>query len=486
MLLAIDLGSTWCKAGYFDQNGSLLASGRAYSRFGLGYGSSQVESDRIWAALAHAVRAAGAELVSRGYEASPLAVALSCRGGTGLWLDDQMTAIAVPAVETAGASFAQNEITKVYQWPVWGPSGPFAFSYAPAIIGRLLWLRRHEPAICDRIDRVGALHDWIVYRLTGMWLTDPATSTGGHPWPADAVALTGLSPDAFPPIIPQEQIAGGLTDAAAADLGLEPGVPVVTGCHDGVAANIGCGIVYPGDVCITLGSNLVVRAVTGDRLPGCFGYPIVKGGWAWVRGVHGVASQIDAVVDALDGGGLPVAPERHLTLTALAEQVDPNTLALRMPTLPRGAEDESARQAREALSAGFSHAEVYRATLEGAAYSVAGLIDTARQDGAVCDRFVVTGAAAGNKLLVRMLSAIMHAPIEIGEQEAGLLGAAVLAAVGAGVFSIVETAVEMMVKRGCTVNASPNEVAVYAQRQVDFNAMTGAAPGDETRRRLTF
>ncbi len=399
-----------------------------------------------------------------------------------------MTAIEVPSVERAGASFAQDEIDEIYRQSVWGFEGPFAFSYAPAILGRLVWLRRHEPDVNRRIAHVAALHDWVVYRLTGKFVTDPATSTGGIPWPADAIAFTGVPPEAFPPTYPQETIIGDLIADPAADLGLSSGIPVIVGCHDGVAANIGCGIVRPGDVCITLGSNLVVRAVTGSRLPDCFGYPIVDDGWAWVRGVHGVASQVDAIVDALDGQGLPVAPDRHMELTELADRVEPASLDLQMPTLPRGADAARAQQATTALEAGFTPAEIYRATLESAAYSVAGLIETARSDGANCDRYVITGAAAANRLLVRILSAVLKAPIEIGDQEAGLRGAAVLAAVGAGMYGDVHAAIRQMVKPGTAISASREEIEAYSRRHVDVDvgARTGAAPGDGSRQRLSF
>ena len=397
-----------------------------------------------------------------------------------------MTAIEVPSVERAGASFAQDEIDEIYGQPVWGFEGPFAFSYAPAILGRLIWLRRHEPDVNRRIAHVAALHDWVIYRLTGKFVTDPATSTGGIPWPADAIALTGVSPEAFPSTHPQEAIIGDLIADPARDLGLSSGIPIIVGCHDGVAANIGCGIVRPGDVCITLGSNLVVRAVTGSRLPNCFGYPIVDDGWAWVRGVHGVASQVDAIVDALDGQGLPVAPERHMELTRLADLVDPTTLDLQMPTLPRGADDARVQQANSAIEAGFNPAEIYLATLESEAYSVVGLIETARSDGANCDRYVITGAAAGNPLLVRILSAILKAPIEIGDQEAGLRGAAVLAAVGAGIYDDVYAAIEQMVKPGSAVSANPDKMEAYSRRHVDVSSRTGAAPGDGSRQRLSF
>jgi sugar (pentulose or hexulose) kinase len=478
--LAIDLGSTWCKAGYFDTEGHLLASGRAFSRFGLGYGANAAEMERVWSALCTAVRAANQTLGGR---PRPEAIALSCRGGSGVWLAADLRVLPVPSFELAAAE-VQVTINELYEQPIWGDAGPFAYGYAPAAIGRSVWLRRHEPEIWAQAARSGSLHDWIVLRLTGVWVTDPASGAGGYPWPLGALDLAGLPAGAFPESQPQEQIAGWLINNAARDLDLPSGIPVVVGCHDGVAANIGTGVVHSGDACITLGSNLVVRAVTGERLPDCFGYPILQDRWAWVRGVHGIAAQIDAIVGVLDGGGDPVAPERHATLTAAAEALDTLPDELEMPTLPRGFDEERRQQAREALAAGFSPGQIYRATLESAANSIAELVNLARYDGADCRRYVVTGAAAANDLLLRLLGAVLDAPIEIGDNEAGLRGAAVLAALGVGLFPNIDQAISTMVTAGRIVGTSPDERAALNRSRRRSMTDTSAAPGDAARRRV--
>lgn len=434
--------------------------------------------ERVWSAVSTAVRTANTAL---GERPTPVAIALSCRGGSGVWLDANQRVLPVPSYEMAAAE-VQATINDLYEQPIWGEEGPFAYSYAPATIGRSVWLRRHEPEIWAKVAYTGSLHDWIVLRLTGAWITDPASGAGGYPWPEAALERAGLPGGAFPESRPQEQIASGLTAEAAQALDLPSGTPVVVGCHDGVAANIGTGVVQPGDACITLGSNLVVRAVTGERLPDCFGYPILRDRWAWVRGAHGIAAQIDAIVGVLDGGGDPVTPERHAALTAAAEMIDVLPDDLEMPTLPRGFDEERRQQARDALAAGFSPGQIYRATLESSAGSIAELINVARRDGAEGQRYVVTGAAAANDLLLRMLSATLDAPIEIGDNEAGLRGAAVLAALGAGLFPSIDQAIATMVPPGRIITAAPEYARVVRPRRATID--TSAAPGDATRRRV--
>jgi len=438
--------------------------------------------ERVWTAVSQAVREANSLLNG---QPRPDAIALSCRGGTGVWLDSDLQVIPVPSLDNGSASPSMHEeIEEVYRSPVWGADGPFAFSYAPATIGRSVWLRRNESELWAKATRTGTLHDWILLRLTGVWATDPASGAGGYRWPADALALAGLPAGAFPESMPQEQVAGDLTADAARALDLSPGIPVVVGCHDGVAANIGTGVVHSGDACITLGSNLVVRAVTGERLPDCFGYPILSDRWAWVRGAHGIASQIDAVVAVLDGSGVPVTPARHAALTEVAAAIEAVPVGLVMPTLPRGSDEGRSLQAREALAAGFTPGQIYRATLESAAHAISDLVEVAQRDGAHCHRYLVTGAAASNELLLRMLSAVLGSPISIGDQEAGLRGAAVLAATGAGLYHDIEDAIAGMVRPGTIVTASPAEQAIYSGKRRQQTVDTSAAPGDQTRQGL--
>ena len=367
---------------------------------------------------------------------------------------------------------------------MWGPEGPFGYGYAPATLGRVLWLRRHRPDAFTRLARIGALHDWVILKLCGVWASDPATGTSNGPWPAAAVALTGLPADALPRTLPQDSIAGGLATMVAAELGLPPGAPVVVGCHDGVAANIGCGTVRDGDTCITLGSNLVVRAVTGHRVPEAFGYPILEHTWAWVRGVHGIAAQVDAVVAVLDGLGTPVGPDRHMALTTLAEAVGIEQPVIPLPSLPRGSESLRAQQARDALAAGHSPGAIYRATLAGSAESVAALVNRARGDGADCRRF-------WRRAPPRATDSCSRYSVRCSERRSRWVSrkldcwAAILAAVAAGIYPNVEAAIGQMVRPGQIVDASEDVKSVYSGQNAGFRGDTSAAPGDRMRRHLT-
>lgn len=467
-MLAIDLGSTWCKAAYLDRDGGIVAEGRAYNRGGPPFGLDAAALTRTWEALCHAVRAAGKAAHDAGQIAVPDSLAISCRGVIGLWLDADGEAIGVPPETTVAA--ARDEIAAVYADPAWEPEDPYLFSYVPSLVGRTRWLRRHHPGQYDRVRRAGALHDWILYRLTGQWVTDPATGPGRSYWPDAVMTLTNLPEAAFPTIMDFSSLVGTLTPVAAADLGLPVTTRVVAGAHDGSAANLGTGAFRVGDACITLGTSFVLRVVTGTPVVGAFGYLVTPDAWAWVRGAHGLSAQLDAVTAMLDGRGFPVTPERHVTLTALAERASVGTPGLRLRALPLGQEARQAEAARVALRAGHAAGTIYRATLEGTALAVRGLLEQARNTGACPVRFIVTGGATANTLLLHILSGVIEAPLAIATGEAGMLGAAMCGAVGAGWYTTVQEAAAHMIPPPRPIAVRPDEMSAYATLVDEFNA----------------
>src|SRR5438128_972656 len=80
-------------------------------------------------------------------------------------------------------------------------------------------------------------------------------------WPLDVLAETGLPIEVLPAVRLPWECAGQLTSEAARALGLPPGLPVAVGAHDGVAAQIGSGMIAPGDAALTLGTHAVLRVV---------------------------------------------------------------------------------------------------------------------------------------------------------------------------------------------------------------------------------
>ena len=452
-MLAIDVGSSWCKAALIDRQGRIVSEGTCSTRSIVPARDGALEA--FWDAAVTATRAACAVQGP----AAPAAIAISCRGLFGACLDHDGTAF-WPAWNY-GSIKTSSEVHDVYSADVWHGKDPFAHGYAIRLAGLVLWLRRHHPNEWRSIQRFGALHDYIVYRLTGQWVTDPTTGPEQAEWPDEILQITGLPCEAFPTIMRPEDVVSGLTQQAAGRLGLPVGTPVVTGFHDGAAANRGTGTVNATDACFTLGTNFVLRAVTGARLTsGCFCYTVAPGQWAWVNNVPSAATQLDVVATKLAGTNEALA-DAHGRLGLLAAQVPPGAGGARINLVPVEAISQLQAQVWALEASGISDGAIYRAMLEQVALGVRRLIARAIRDGAAPARYVATGGSARNRMFLSVLSAMIDAPIEIGEPEAGMIGAGMAAAVGAGWFESLDDVMHSMHHPGPVIQPETSAARYY-------------------------
>jgi len=324
----------------------------------------------------------------------------------------------------------------------WGDEGWARFGYG----GTLMRYARHamvrHPHLFARIHRTGPMHAYLVWRLTGRWLTDPASGPGDLAWPADAAAWSGLPDGALPVLAEGDRLAGRLTGEAAAALALAPEVPVATGAHDGSCSSFGAGCYHVGDCALTLSTNFVPRPVAGARVPGLFGYPIRPGAWAWVQGLAMSGRQIDQARILLAARAGLSDPDRldALALDALAAGGD-------MPTLPYLARADTGDQAARidaALAQGWSPERIYLAVIVGCADAVGRRVAEGRARGMRAARFVATGGMTRRPVVVAAVERALGERVALADPEAGVLGAAALAAAAVGWYPSAEAALGAM------------------------------------------
>ncbi len=132
---------------------------------------------------------------------------------------------------------------------------------------KLLWVRRHEPAIYARIAHVLLPKDHIRFRPTGGMATGHAGASGtlgldvpGRRWSSDVLSAPEVPADWLPPAYKGLQATGAISPDAADETGLLPGTPMVAGAGDPAAQAVGVGAVRPGVLALTLGTSGVVFA----------------------------------------------------------------------------------------------------------------------------------------------------------------------------------------------------------------------------------
>ena len=171
-LLAVDLGTGSCRAIVFDDAGRQAAvAQREWTHPALpGVPGSQVfETDRNWKLICDCIREA---IAGSGIAPSDIAAvsSTSMREGMVLYDDAGREIWACPNVDSRASSEADQLVASGAARRIFERGGDWVAITSPA---RFLWIREHEPDVFSRVAHMGMLSDWVLYRLTGRYVTDP-------------------------------------------------------------------------------------------------------------------------------------------------------------------------------------------------------------------------------------------------------------------------------------------------------------------------
>ncbi|MBQ6253806.1 MAG: carbohydrate kinase [Bacteroidales bacterium] len=135
---------------------------------------------------------------------------------------------------------------------------------------KLAWVKENEPEIYERIFKIMLPGDYIAFRMTGEACTTVSGLSEGMFWdfqenkPASFLMdWFGFGEDVLPRIVPTFSEQGRLSAAAAAELGLKPGIPISYRAGDQPNNALSLNVFQPGDIAATAGTSGVVYGVSG-------------------------------------------------------------------------------------------------------------------------------------------------------------------------------------------------------------------------------
>lgn len=484
--LGIDVGTGSARAGIFDGNGSLVASAkRPISIWHEAGGIVEQSSEQIWQAVCGSTREAVASagisasaiagigfdatcsLVVVGADGAPLAVGPSADPDRNIivWMDHRASG------EAAEINAGKHEVLRY----VGGRISPEMET------PKLLWLKRNLPEQFAAAGHFFDLADYLTWRATGSLSRSVCTVTCkwtylAHEKRWDAryfqdIGLGELAAEGFSRIgtdivDPGTPLAGGLTQRAAADLGLMPGTAVGAALIDAHAGGVGTlgaadavghsdarnriAYIFGTSACSMASSD---RPVFVDGVWGPYYSAMIPGLWLTEGGQSAAGAAIDHLVTMHPAHAEASARAKAENLSLVA-WLDRCATAL-CPDLPHAAElaksvyvvpeflgnrsphaDPDARAVIAGLGLETDIADLvslYIAGLCGIGYGLRQLLDRLGQDGIRLDMIVASGGAAQSDLVRQLLADTANLPVAIADTpEPVLLGAAMLGAAAAG------------------------------------------------------
>ena len=468
--LGIDVGTTSVKALVVDDAGAPLSEGACPQSVAVpAPGWAEQDPDDWWKGTVVAVRQAVVRLPARTQIA---AIGLSGQMHSSVFLDER-DAVIRPALlwsDVRTTAQCREIIEKV------GLPGLRKNSGNPALEGftatKVLWLRDNEPLNFARVHTLMLAKDYVRLRMTGERATEPSDAAATllfdvfkGTWSHEMASALGLDPRILPYVTGSSSIAGRLTRKAAAELGLDEGVPVAGGGADNAAAAIGAGVTSPGQLLVSVGtSGTVVAPITRPRadsgmrihlmnhaLPGTWylmGVVLSAGAaFAWHRRLLGAPSGDGPDYDTLVAEAADV-PAGSLGLTFL-----PYLTGERTPHA-----DAHARSVYFGLYSGHGRGHMTRAVLEGVAYALKDSLELERRLGVAPGQAVIVGGGARSALWRQIIADVLETPmVTVGaagnakgsaaSPELGApMGAAMMAAVAVGAFGSVDDAARAWLK----------------------------------------
>lgn len=309
---------------------------------------------------------------------------------------------------------------------------------------KLVWVRRHEPAVWDRVAKVLLPKDYLRLWLTGEHVAEMSDAagtswldTGARDWSDACLAATGLSRAQMPRLVEGSDVSGMLRDALAARWGLPKGVVVAGGGGDNAASGVGVGVVRAGDAFVSLGTSGVLFAANDGYQPApetavhtfCHALPntwhqmgvilAATDALNWFAGMVG-----DSAANLTGALGGLQAPGKTLFLPYLGGERTPLN-------------DAAIRGAFVGLEHATDRAAATRAVLEGVTFAIRDSRDALAATGTKLERLIAVGGGTRSDYWLRAIATALNVPVQlpVAGDFGGAFGAArlgLMAATGAG------------------------------------------------------
>ncbi len=445
-VLCLDCGATNVRAILVDEKGNLVAKASQPNSTDQGTENAQYHvwnADRILNQLAECARKILPEVDAtqvKGITITTFGVDGALVNAEGELLYPVIswkcprTAEVMKAIDKYLPQSKLNEISGV---------GEFAFN----TIYKLIWLKENRPELLEQAHAWLFISNILAHRLTGVMATDRTmagtsqmTDLTTGDWSNEILGTLGISKSLFPPMVNAGEVIGTLTPAACELLGLPCSVPVVSTGHDTQFALFGSGVkenqpfLSSGTWEILMLRTAKAKLEAEDYAAGATVEFDSKQGLL-NPGLQWIASGIIEWVKATCYNG-----ENYDTMDAEAATIAPGCDGVKL--VPNFLPSDPVPGSIEGLILGRTRGHIYRAAMEALTYRLKSRLEKLEKVGGFkATELLLVGGGARNKIWTQMRADILGLPIWVSTvSESTVLGAAMYAMAGAGIYESPEAA----------------------------------------------
>lgn len=464
----IDIGTTGVKVIIFDVDGNIISS--AYTEYICTFPQSgwvEQDGDMTWKKTCEtsktAIEKAGVDpediaaiglstqrctLTPIDKEGNPLCTSIS-------WQDSR----SFEEVEDIKKIIGEKEFYDIVGYPLG----------TVLSVTKIMWLKKNQPKLYDAaykfvLDQERILHklgvegyytDWSNGSLYGLMNIDT------FEWDIELTKKLGIDPEKLPGLVPSGKLLGKVSAAASFLTGFAEGTLLIAGAGDQQCAGIGAGAIKDGVIEVTMGTagttlGYMDKANRDPMMKMPCAAHAIAGKWEseglqnsagsafkWYRNefafpeVQKAKETGEDIYDLICQGIDEVEPGCNglIFLPYLASAAAPNW-------------DAFARGTFIGFNLGHNRNDMARAVLEGVTFEAREIIERMISNGMEVNEINLSGGGSKGAVWCQIQADIYGKPCTTLEtEEATALGAAILAALGAGIYSNVEEAVDKMLKK---------------------------------------
>lgn len=482
MFVGIDLGTSGVKLLLLDQEGRIL--GARTEEYPLSFpkpGWSE-QDPNAWLAQ---TKAGLARLLSE--HGNPEVDALGIGGQMhGLVILDEHDEVIRPAIlwndgRTVKETEYLNETIGKEKLSSYTGNIAFAGFTAP----KILWIKNNEPENFKRIKKIMLPKDYLVYKLTGAFVTDYSDASGmllldvkNKRWSEEMLDICGVRSEQLPTLHESYEAVGKVTDAIKAELNINGEALVAAGAGDNAAAAVGTGAVGPSICNLSIGTSGTIF-ITSDKFlvdpkNSLHAFCHADGAFHLMGCMLSAASCnkwfMDEILREKD-----YAKEQAEIKTLGDNKVFflPYLMGERSPH-----NDPIVRAMFYGMSLDTKRSQMYQSVLEGVAYGLRDSLEVARSMGLEINSATLCGGGAKSPLWRAILSNVLKLELKIPVNEEGpALGGAILAAVAAGHFKDLSVAAGKIVKIKETLEPRGELMEKYDEGYAFFRKLYPAVKG---------
>jgi xylulokinase len=480
-LLGIDVGTSGCKAAVFAEDGRLL--GFAYEEYDYHSpqpGWAELDSLQVWRQVKRTI----IEAVAPAKNDRVKAVCVSSLGETVIpvTMDRKILGPALLNFDQRGEEYLPELRGRLSDERLYQINGNTLGN--PYSLTKLKWLKKYQPDLYRQADQFLLWSGFVSFMLGADPQVDYSLANRTLlfdlercDWSDELLDIAQLDREKLPATVASGVVIGSVAKAVADELNLPAGLTIISGGHDQCCNGVGSGVLAPGQAMYGMGTYLCLMPVFGQRpgvgamlerglntehhaAPGRYvsflynqGGSLVK----WFRDTFAAAER----QQAKENGGdlyssllaeMPGDPSRVMALPHFTITGPPDFISDSCGVLA-GLKLETKR------------GEILKGLIEAMTFYIRELSETLPGAGLEVSDFRAVGGGSKSDAWVQISADILGRPIMRPKvNEAGVLGAAILAGVGCGVFATLEDGVEVMVQSELTFDPDPKVQAQYNER----------------------